>query len=82
MLIIHFIPVAIETLGPISDKGLELISYIGRRLTQATGGPKESTFFFQRLSLTKQRFNALAFSGSSFLKTPQFTLMSSSWEMY
>ncbi|PGH37340.1 MAG: hypothetical protein CRN43_21760 [Candidatus Nephrothrix sp. EaCA] len=59
-----FVPVAIETLGPINDKGLEFIADLGRHLTQATGEPRESSFFFQRLSITIQRFNAVAFSGS------------------
>src|SRR6218665_516276 len=62
--IIIFVPVAIETLGPINDKGLEFIADLGRHLTQATGEPRESSFFFQRLSITIQRFNAVAFSGS------------------
>src|SRR6218665_964245 len=57
-----FVPVAIETLGPINDKGLEFIADLGRHLTQATGEPRESSFFFQRLSITIQRFNAVAFS--------------------
>src|SRR6218665_1652348 len=56
-----FVPVAIETLGPINDKGLEFIADLGRHLTQQ---PRESSFFFQRLSITIQRFNAVAFSGS------------------
>ena len=59
-----FVPVAIETLGPINDKGLEFIADLGRHLTQATGEPRESSFFFQRLSITIQRFNAVAFNGS------------------
>src|SRR6218665_1008910 len=59
-----FVPVAIETLGPINDKGLEFIADLDRHLTQATGEPRESSFFFQRLSITIQRFNAVAFSGS------------------
>src|SRR6218665_1580483 len=59
-----FVPVAIETLGPINDKGVEFIADLGRQLTQATGEPRESSFFFQRLSITIPRFNAVAFSGS------------------
>ena len=48
-----------------NDKGLESISDLGRHLTQAIGETRESTFLFQRVSITIQRFNAVAFSGSS-----------------
>src|SRR6218665_492943 len=76
-----FVPVAIETLGPI--KGLEFIADLGRHLTQATGEPRESSFFFHRLSITIQRFNAVAFSGS-FVKPAidNLTRARGSWEMY
>ena len=60
-----------ETLGPINDKGLEFIADLGRHLTQATGEPRESSFF-QRLSITIQRFNAVALSGS-FVKPAIYT---------
>src|SRR6218665_32795 len=42
-----FVPVAIKTLGPINDKGLEFIADLGRHLTQVTGEPRESSFFFK-----------------------------------
>ena len=41
-----FVPVAMETLGPMNDKGLEFISDLGCHLTQATGEPRESIFLF------------------------------------
>ena len=47
-----FVPVALETLGPINDKGQDFISDLGRGLTQATGDPRESSFLFQRFSMT------------------------------
>jgi hypothetical protein len=65
LLDIHvFIPLALETLGPINSSGLALITDIGRHLTQATDEVRETTFLFQRLSVTIQRFNAVAFAGS------------------
>ena len=59
-----FVPIALETLGPINNEGLDFISDLGRHLTQATGEPRECGFLFQRISITIQRFNAVAFSGS------------------
>ena len=59
-----FIPIAMETLGPINNKGLDFISDLGRHLTQATGEPRESSFLFQRISITIQRFKAVSLSGS------------------
>jgi hypothetical protein len=53
-----------ETMGPINSKGLAFISDLGRHLTQVTSEPREASFLFQRLSVTIQRFNAIAFSGT------------------
>jgi hypothetical protein len=59
-----FVPVAMETMGPMNDKGLELVSDIGRLLAQVTGDSRETSFLHQRLSVTVQRFNAVAFGGT------------------
>jgi len=59
----HFITLAMETLGPISETGITFIADIGRLLTQATDEALETSIIFQRLSVTIQRFNALAFAG-------------------
>jgi len=59
-----FIPLALETLGPINSRGLAFVKEMGRHLTRATDEVRETTFLFQRLSLTIQRFNAVAFAGS------------------
>jgi hypothetical protein len=61
---IIFQPVAFETLGPINQSGVEFISEIGRRLEQVSGDARERFFLFQRLSITVQRFNSVAFRGS------------------
>ena len=37
---------------------------LGHRLAQITGDSREPTFFYQRLFVAIQRFNALAFNGS------------------
>jgi len=52
-----FFPVALETLGPMSVSTQEFLVQIGRRLTEVTMDPCETTFLFQRLSVTVQRFN-------------------------
>ena len=54
----NFFPVAMETLGPMSVSAQEFLAQIGRRLTDATTYPRETTFLFQRLSVAIQRFNA------------------------
>jgi len=61
----HFVPIAlIETLGPINDSGLDLIKELDKRLTLNTGDIRETSFLFQRLSTSIQRFNAVAFRGT------------------
>lgn len=52
----NFIPVAIETCGPISRKTLKFLSELGRRLTAVSGDHRETAFLFQRLSMGVQRF--------------------------
>jgi hypothetical protein len=56
-----FIPIAIETLGPINHKGIDFFSELGRRLTASSGDSRQTTFLFQRLSVLIQRFNSVGF---------------------
>ena len=65
-----FIPLACETLGPINTVGLGFISDLGRHLSLATGEPRETSYLLQRISITLQRFNAVAFRGSFIRPTP------------
>jgi len=58
------IPVAVETLGPINNAGLQFLSDIGRRISQVFNDHRESIFLFQRLSVLIQRFNAVANQGT------------------
>ena len=51
-------------MGPIEDEGAELLTSIGRYITENTGDPRESSFLFQRLSIIIQRGNAAAFRGT------------------
>src|SRR6218665_3575802 len=60
----HFIPLAVETLGPINEEGITLITNIGRHTTRQTDEMRETSFLFQRLSVIIHGFNAVAFAGS------------------
>ena len=46
-----FVPVAVETLGPVNAEGVRLLDKIGDRLSAVTGEPRES-FLYQRLSVS------------------------------
>ena len=59
-----FVPLAIETLGPINFKGLQFLSELSDRLTAATDEPREASFLFQRISILIQHFNAVCFQGT------------------
>ena len=64
-----FIPVAVETMGPMNSAGLKFVSDIGRRITQVSNDNRESAFLFQRLSVLIQWFNSVAIRGT-FAHTP------------
>jgi hypothetical protein len=59
-----FVPVAVETFGPLNSDGLVFLSDLGRRLTATTGDIRETHFLFQSLSVIMQRFNEVAFQGT------------------
>ena len=51
--------IALETLGPLSNKTSTFLRELGRRLTIATEDPRETSFLLQRISVAVQRFNAI-----------------------
>ena len=55
-----FVPVAVETLGPICSAGEKLITELGRRIANVSGDPRDTAFLFQRISIAVQRGNAAA----------------------
>jgi hypothetical protein len=59
-----FVPIALESLGPIGTKSLGFLRELGRRLSRATNDARESSFLFQRLSIAIQRFNSVCFAGT------------------
>ena len=46
-----FIPLALETMGPISAVGLDFISDLGHRLTLVSREQRETSYLFHRLSI-------------------------------
>jgi len=56
-----FYPLAIETAGTWREMAIELTQEIGRHITTITEDIRETTFFFQRLSMALQRGNAVSF---------------------
>jgi len=59
-----FQPVAIEILGPLNASAVNFLSEVGRRLTFLSGDSRETSFLFQRLSMTIQRFNCALITDS------------------
>jgi hypothetical protein len=57
----HFVPIAIETLGPICMIGLTFLKELGRRMSAVTGDIRETSYLFQRLSVAVQHFNCVLF---------------------
>ena len=58
-----FVPVAVESLGPINSSGVDFLSTLGKRLSDKSGDPRETSFLFQRISIINQRMNAVAVAG-------------------
>ena len=57
----HFVPIAIETGGAWCPAAIEFIQDLGRKITEVTDDPMETTYLFQRISIAIQRGNSLAF---------------------
>lgn len=57
----HFLPAVFETLDPINNAGLTIITELGSSLTHVLGDVRETSHHFQYLSAVIQQFNAVAF---------------------
>ena len=55
---VTFVPVAVETLGPICSDRIEFITELGRRIASVSCDPRDTAFLFQRISIAVQRGNA------------------------
>ena len=69
----HFVQISVETGGPWKDLGgpwnpesSEFISELGKRISQITLELLKTQFLFQRLSISLQRGNELAFRNTFF----------------
>ena len=54
-----FVPIALETLGPINASAVLCLQELGRRISESSGEEREGLFLFQRLSVILQRFNSV-----------------------
>ena len=54
-----FVPIAVESHGPINEDALQFLSELGRRLVETTGDVRTSSVLFQRISVVVQRFNSV-----------------------
>ena len=59
-----FIPLAFETFGPINQAGCDFLSSLGHRLTLVWDDPRVSSFHFQRISISIQRFKSVCLCNS------------------
>ena len=55
----EFVPIAVESHGPINSNTLQFLSELGRRLVETTRDVRASSFLFQRISVVVQRFNSV-----------------------
>jgi len=53
-----------------SDSAQEFLAQIGKRLTEVTTDPRETTFLFQRLSVTVHRCNAACLADAFAISEP------------
>ena len=54
-----FVPIAIESRGPLGSKATSFLSELGCKITAATSDVKEPSHLYQRISVALQRFNAI-----------------------
>ena len=59
-----FVPIAMESLGPICAEAISFLKELGHRISVVTGDMRETSFLFQRLSVAIQRFNCVLFKST------------------
>ena len=59
-----FVPIAMQSFGPVCAQALNFLSELGRRISVVTGDMRKKTFLFQRLSNAIQRFNCILFKST------------------
>ena len=58
-----FVPIAVESLGPINGAGVAFLCAVGKHLSAKSRDPRETSFLFQRVSIINQRMNSAAING-------------------
>ena len=64
-----FVPIAIETLGPINMDGQRFFDSLRERLSSVSGETRDTAFLYQRLSVLTQIFNSVSFRGTLLSET-------------
>ena len=69
-----FVPLACEVTGVWCSEAIGLFYELGNRISEATSDKRESSFFFQRLSIELQKGNAACVVGAppSFISPGQY----------
>ena len=67
----HFVfqPIAVKTQGPLNESARDLLSDVGRKISERSGDEREIQFLFQRISVVVQRFNGVLLHDSFVLRT-------------
>jgi len=60
----QFIPIAIETLGPVGEEATRFLQELGRRIEAVTRDSRSMSFLWQRLSVAVQTGNAACVLGT------------------
>src|ERR1700759_2394809 len=60
----NFIPIAIESFGPMNEAASEFLTALEGRISVISEDKREASFLRQRISMALQRFNAVCFRGS------------------
>ena len=59
-----FIPIAIETMGPLGQSGLKLLQEIGKKISNKYGEKNSTSYILQSISIAIQRGNTLSILGT------------------
>ena len=60
----QFIPIAVETLGPVGEEATRFLQELGRRIEAVTKDSRSTSFLWQRLSVAVQKGNAACVLGT------------------
>ena len=61
---VFFVPITLESLGPVCSQALSFLCELGQRISAVSGDVRETVHLFQRLSITMKHFNFTMFKCS------------------